>query len=182
MKSFIFGIFILLVSATLLHANEDKAVKEALLKYNYGIIKMAKSGETAFFKSFVKEDIVTKMMLWVKSWQDNNLVMLAEIKDFRFGPITYGEHNASITTMENWNFTYVDISTRKVAADTITMLYKMRYTLKKQENGWMIVDIKHLDEKQFITPEAQKTLPGRAEEKTLQGFVPSYPQKKIATH
>lgn len=182
MKSLLLGFSIWMVLAATLHANEDKAVKHALLKYNYGIIKMAKSGETEFFKSFVKEEVVTKLMLWVKAWHDNNLVMLAEINDFRFGPITYNENNASITTMENWNFTYVNIATREMAAETVTILYKMRYTLQQQENGWMIVDIKHLDEKQFITPEAQKPLSYPTGEKSSKITVPPNPQNKIATH
>ncbi len=173
MKSFVLGISALLIFAATLHANEDKAVKHALLKYNYGIIKMAKSGETEFFKSFVNKEIVTKLMLWVKAWQDNNLVMLAEIKDFRFGPINYSGDRATITTMENWNFTYVDIATRKVAAEKVTMLYKMRYTLQQQKNGWMIVDIQHLDEKQVNVPEDHPA--------TGKG-VSAYPQSDIATH
>jgi len=146
MRPFVLVVVILIISNGPLFANDEKEIKHALLKYNYGIIKMAKSGETDFFKSFVKKEVVTKLMLWVKAWQDNNLVMLANINDFQFSPIVYNENNATMTTTENWSFSYVNIATKKMAHDNVDMLYKMRYTLEKHPHGWMIVEIKHLEE------------------------------------
>ncbi len=175
-------IVVLTLFAPLLYADADKAVKDALLKYNYGIIKMAKSGETEFFKSFVDEAVVTKLMLWVKAWQDNNFVMLAEINDFRFGPIIYGDHNATVTTLENWNFTYVDIATRKVAAETVTMFYQMRYTLQQREKGWVITKIDHLREEQFKVPEAQRTYPKPDSADALKRSLPMHQKSNVATH
>lgn len=150
MKKVFFTIFVALSCATLLTANtikDDKAIKHTLLKYNYGIIKMAKSGETDFFKTFVKKEVVTKLMLWVKSWQDNNLVMIADINDFQFSPIIYNEDNATMTTREEWTFSYVNIATKEIALEPVDIYYEMRYTLEKKGDSWMIVEIKHLKEK-----------------------------------
>ncbi len=175
MRRYFLTFFVTLFCATSVYASEDKAIKHALLKYNYGIIKMAKSGETDFFKSFVKEDVVMKLMVWVESWQDNNLVMLADINDFVFGPILYNEDNASITTMENWDFSYINIATREMALDPVNMLYKMRYTLKKQDEGWMIVDIKHLEEKQFTKPNSHTPSLNTKQKKPAEDFTFSEP-------
>jgi hypothetical protein len=109
---------------------------------------MAKTGETNFFKPFVKEEIVTKMMLWVKSWHDNNLVMRAQINDIVFLPIKYNEDNATITTMEDWTFNYYNIATKQLAHKNVDIYYKMQFTLQKKEDNWMIVEVKHIEEKE----------------------------------
>ncbi len=128
--------------------NDEKYIKDAVLKYDYGIIKMAMTGETDFFKPFVKKEIVTKLMLWVKSWHDNNLVMRAQINDIVFLPIQYNEDNATITTMEDWTFNYYNIATKKLAHDNVDIYYKMQFTLQKKDDNWMIVEVKHIEEKE----------------------------------
>ena len=145
----------LILSLDAAEISDDKQIKHTVLKYDYGIIKMAKSGETDFFKPFVKKEMVTKLMLWVKSWHDNNLVMRAQINNIEFLPIAYNEDNATITTMESWTFNYFNIVTKKIAHENVDIFYKLRFTLKKEKDGWMIVDIKHLEEKE-ITKKTMK--------------------------
>ncbi len=144
-----FFIVVILFCITTLYANEDKAIKDALLKYNYGIIKMGLSGKTDFFKEFLKKEEAIKLQVWFESWKFSNLTYVARINDLRFSPIVYNENNATIRTLENWTFSYVNLATRKVALEPITMFYKMRYTLKKHDGKWMIVAIKVLKEKIF---------------------------------
>lgn len=164
------------------HVSDDKQIKHALLKYNYGIIKMATSGKTEFFKSFVTEEVLIKLMVWVESWQVNNLVMIANINDFRFGPISYGEHNATMTTMENWDFSYVSLLTKEMALAPVNILYKMRYTLEKHDTGWMIVAVEHLDEKEVIRPDRHKpALEPKVQKPSEDAVQPTTPQK-IQTH
>lgn len=138
----------LIISINAYEINNDKQIKHTVLKYDYGIIKMAKTGETDFFKPFVKKEMVTKLMLWVKSWHDNNLVMRAQINNIEFLPITYNEDNATIVTMENWTFNYLNVATKKIAHEDVDIFYKLEFTLKKKDNEWMIVNIKHIEEKE----------------------------------
>ena len=152
MRRYVLFFLIVFCCTSILQANEDKAIKNILLKYNYGIIKMAKTSETDFFKSFMKEEMVTKLMLWVKAWHDSNLVMLAKINDFKFGAIAYNEDNVTIRTLENWSYSYVDISTKKIVVEPTQIFYKMHYTLQKIDGNWLIIAIKHLQEEQFKNP------------------------------
>jgi len=149
MKRYFLPIYVTLLCVASLHANEDKAIKDILLKYNYGIIKMGRSGETEFFKSFVKEDVAVKLQVWFESWKFSNLTFLAELNDLRFSPIAYNENNATIRTMENWTFSYVNLATKKIALKPTKIFYKMQYTLQKYDNKWMIVAIKKLKEEKF---------------------------------
>lgn len=137
-------------------ANEDKGIKDALLKYNYGIIKMAKSGETEFFKSFVTKEVAEKLQVWFESWKFSNLTFIAKINDLRFSPIAYNEHNATIRTMENWTFTYVNLVTKEIALEPVNIFYKMHYTLQKREGIWTIVAVNNLQEEVFTKPNTHK--------------------------
>jgi len=184
MKRFLIIISIFIICGVALQANnkDDKAIKHALLKYNYGIIKMAKSGETDFFKSFVKKEVVTKLMLWVKSWQDSNLVMLGQIDDFRFFPITYNENNATISTLENWTYSYINIATKEMALEPENIFYEMKYTLQKNNGQWTIIDIKHIREESFKKENIHKPDMVPQEQKPQESLSPQSAQAKIATH
>jgi len=164
------------------HISDEKHIKHALLKYNYGIIHMGKSGETAFFKEFVEKETAMKLQVWFESWKFSNLTYIADIRDLRFGPITYYENNVSISTMENWDFTYVNLLTRKIEFKPVNILYKMQYTLKKEEGRWMIVDIKHLEEKLIEPSETHTPLLEKDVEKPPTDLTFPQSQQKIATH
>jgi len=162
--------------------SDDKKIKHTLLKYNYGIIKMGRSGETAFFKEFVKEEVAMKLQVWFESWKFNNLTIVAAINDLRFSPIVYNESNATITTLENWSFSYVDLTTKKYALNPVNILYKMHYTLQKKGDDWMIVAIKRLEEKLLETSETHTPSLNATKKQAEEDFVFSEPQKKIKTH
>ncbi len=162
--------------------SDDKKIKHALLKYNYGIIKMGRSGETEFFKTFVAEDVAMKLQVWFESWKFNNLTMLAEINDLRFSPVTYNDANATITTLENWTFSYVDLTTKKLAHDPVNVVYKMNYTLQKQGDDWIIVAIKHLEEKQLSVSSSHVPSLKPQETQLDEDFDFSEPQKRMKTH
>jgi hypothetical protein len=161
MKTIFLTLFISSFLSVSLLASSDKEIKHTLLKYNYGIIKMGKSGETQFFREFVKKDVAMKLQVWFESWKFSNLTYIAKINDLRFSPIVYTENNATITTIENWTFSYVNLATKELAHDDVNIFYKMRYTLEKQPKGWMIVEVKHLQEKKIEkdshSPSLEKT-------------------------
>ncbi len=173
-------ISVIVIGAVEIH--DDKKIKHTLLKYNYGIIKMGRSGETEFFKEFVKEDVAMKLQVWFESWKFSNLTIIAEINDLRFSPITYNETNATITTLENWTFSYVDLTTKKLAHNPVTIFYKMHYTLQKDGDNWMIVAIKRLEEKQLDTSESHTPSLNPKREQPQEDFAFSEPQKRIKTH
>jgi len=152
-KIILLSIFLL---SSLFANSEDKYIKDTLLKYNYGIIKMGKSGKTQFFKEFVKEDVAVKLQVWFESWKFSNLTYIAKINDLKFSPISYNENNATINSVENWTFSYVNLATKEVALEPTKIFYKMHYTLKKNGDKWMIVAIKKLHEEVFTKPNAHK--------------------------
>lgn len=166
--------------ASSLFANEDKYIKDTLLKYNYGIIKMGLSGETQFFKEFVKEDVAIKLQVWFESWKFSNLTYIAKINDVRFSPIYYNEHNATIKTLENWTFSYVNLATKRLALKPMHMFYEMQYTLAKKDDKWMIVEIKHLREKHVTDPNIHK--PSLEKNQPANDTDSGNTQGNIATH
>jgi len=168
MKKHFFSIVISFFFITSLSANENKYIKDTLLKYNYGLIKMGLSGETQFFKEFVKKDVAMKLQVWFESWKFSNLTYVAKINDLRFSPIVYNENNATISTMENWTFAYVNLDTKDYALKPINILYQMNYTLQKYGNKWKIIAIKHLKE-EVLTDEKKHKFDFKPKKNSLKG-------------
>ncbi len=131
------------------NVGDEKQIKHALLQYNYGIIKMTKSGNTQLLKDMLPEKLYFKLMVWADSWKFNNLTMVAQINDLRFSPISYNENNATIRTLENWTYGYADLIKKDYALKPRNIFYKMHYTLEKKEDSWMIVAVKILQEEEF---------------------------------
>jgi hypothetical protein len=164
------------------NVDDDKRIKDALLKYNYGIIKMTRSGNTTLLKDMLPEKLYLKLMVWADSWKFSNLAMVAEINDFRFSPIAYNENNATIRTLENWTFGYADLVKRDYALEPMNMFYKMHYTLKKKGDQWMIVDIKILEEELFEKPKAHEPKVEEKKSKPLDDTSGQNIKGKIETH
>ncbi|MCK9472122.1 hypothetical protein [Sulfurimonas sp.] len=160
------------------NVNDDKRIKDSLLKYNYGIIKMTNSGNTKLLKDMLSQEVYFKLMVWADSWKFSNLAMVAQINDLRFSPIAYNENNATIRTMENWTFGYADLVKRDYALKPMTIFYKMKYTLKKHHGEWIIVAVENLQEEVFTEPNTHETSLLEKKEKPKEEAV----QGKIETH
>lgn len=163
-------------------ANDDKYIKDALLKYNYGIIKMGKSGEFNFFKNFVAQDVAIKLQVWFESWKFSNLTYIAQINDLRFSPIAYNEDNATIRTLENWTFSYVDLGTKEFALEPTNIFYKMKYTLKNHHGNWIIVAVEKLEEEIFTKPNTHEPSVKDKKEEPQDDTSAQNSKGKIATH
>lgn len=162
-------LFILLLMTQLGIANsnvdDDKRIMDTLLKYNYGIIKMTKSGDTHLLEKMLSQEVYFKLMIWADSWKFSNLAMVAQINDLKFSPIAYNENNATIRTMENWTFAYADLVKRDYALKPMTIFYKMKYTLKKHHGEWIIVAVENLQEEVFEKPSTHKPMVEQKKEK-----------------
>lgn len=165
-----------------LSANDDKHIKDALLKYNYGIIKMGKSGEFDFFKNFVAQDVALKLQVWFESWKFSNLTYIAQINDLRFSPIAYNEDNATIRTLENWTYAYVDLQKRDYALEPTNIFYKMKYTLKNHHGNWIIVAVDKIEEETFMPNKEHEPSIEEKKEEPLDDTPAQNSQGKIATH
>jgi len=164
------------------NVDDDKRIKDALLKYNYGIIKMTKSGNTKLLKNLLSQEAYFKLMVWADSWKFSNLAMVAQINDLRFSPIAYNEENATIRTMENWTYAYADLIKRDYALEPTTIFYKMKYTLKKHHGQWIIVAVENLQEETFVKPNTHKPSVDEKKEKPLDDSSGQNAKGKIETH
>jgi hypothetical protein len=164
------------------NVNDDKRIKDALLKYNYGIIKMTKSGDTKLLKDLLSEDLYYKLMIWADSWKFSNLAMVAKINDLRFSPIAYNENNATIRTLENWTYAYANLVEKNYALEPTTIFYKVKYTLKKHHGNWMIVAVENLQEETFVEPNTHEPKVEEKKEKPLDDTSGQNSKGKIETH
>lgn len=150
MKKIIFLLLLLAsYSVAISNVDDDKRIKHELLKYNYGIIKMTKSGNTKLLKDMLPQKLYFKLMVWADSWKFSNLAMVAKINDLRFYPVKYNETNATIKTIENWTYGYADLVKKDYSLKPRNIFYRMNYTLKRDGDSWMIVDVDILKEEEF---------------------------------
>lgn len=183
MKRILF-ILLLITQVSIANSNvdDDKRIMDTLLKYNYGIIKMTKSGDTKLLKDMLPEKLYFKLMVWADSWKFSNLAMVAQINDLRFSPIAYNENNATIRTLENWTYAYANLVEKNYALEPTTIFYKVKYTLKKHQGEWMIIAVENLQEETFIKPDMHELSVEEKSKKPLDDNSGQNLKGKIETH
>lgn len=162
--------------------SDEKKILDTIFKYNYGIVKMARTGDNHFMKGIVSEEVRVDVKVWFESWMFSNLTFLADINDIRFSGVTFNENNATITTQENWTFSYVNLQTRKIELEPITIFYEMNYTLQRDGEKWKIVDIKHIKEQVFERKETHKVVPKEKNSSPKESFLSLPTKEKIASY
>ena len=128
--------------------NSDAAIERTIQQYNIGVIEAAKTGKVHQLYPYAKEEVVTKIYVWVMSWQENNLYMQAKIDSFGFKQIEIDMKHAKVTTNEVWTYRYYDAKNKKTAWPETRITYETEYLLFLHNRRWMIEKITVISEKQ----------------------------------
>ena len=142
-------IAILLFSLATAHAaSDEEAVKKLVHTYAQGIITLADTGSEKHFEGVVTKALQTKLMLWIKAWQDDNLYMNARIKRIGFNALDINGTSARVVTKEAWNYQYINTKLKKIVLPQTDVDYLIEYSLQKEDENWIIDKVTTLSETQ----------------------------------
>ncbi len=145
---FILNIAFVLSSCTQLEkAKETAVIKDTVLSYNKMLIEAAKTGDVEPLKRILIQREREKLNHWIASWQDSNVYMDGKIENIKFKNITISGNTAHVITSEDWIYEYRNLETRQLVLPASGIYYDMEYLLLKQENTWIINEIKVQSEK-----------------------------------
>ncbi|MCL4537845.1 MAG: hypothetical protein M1610_09675 [Nitrospirae bacterium] len=146
---FLVLIFELLLSACtqIEKAKDVTLVKDAVMRYNKGLIEAAKTGNVESLKGMASDDVLRRLYHWIAAWEDSDLYMDATAKDIKFKNINIIGQTARVLTAEDWIYEYKSIKTKRVALPASGIYYEMEYILQKRDNKWVITAINIKSEK-----------------------------------
>ncbi|MCK9373188.1 MAG: hypothetical protein M0P91_08315 [Sulfuricurvum sp.] len=146
-KSAVGSVLFFLIS-TGLFASEESMIRESVRQYTQGIIIASKKDRVEHMEPFATEKRAQKLMIWMKSWHENNYFMDSSIEKIDFGPIRIDKEKATVTTQERWRWRYIQIVTKEVSQPWTQSDYAMQYNLVKIGPRWKVDDAKILSEKE----------------------------------
>lgn len=126
----------------------DAAIQKTITQYNLGVLEAVKTGKVHTLYPYAKEEVVTKIYVWIMSWQENNLYMQARIESLDFKKIEADQKHARVTTNEVWTYRYYDAKNKKMAWPETRITYETEYRLFLHNRRWMIDNVRVISEKQ----------------------------------
>jgi hypothetical protein len=142
----IFIIFFLISCSWIENIKEERIVKKIVSEYNRLLIEVNKTRNLEPMQKIADKPVVRKLYLWMAAWEDGNAFMDAELKSLDFQNIKITGNNASVKTIEKWDYEYRDLDTKEVLSPKESVRYEMEYILEKREGKWLITRINILKE------------------------------------
>lgn len=143
--------------------DDVEEIKNVVKMYNRIVIEESKNDRHRDIRTFIKmmeeiatHDIARKLYIWIQSWHENGLFMNARLENLSFEQVDVKDGKAEVTTKENWIYNYFDRRIGKEVLSDREIFYRVKYTLKKVKNRWLLFRIKVLEEKQKKTNQEEK--------------------------
>ncbi len=111
------------------------------------LIEAAKTGDVEPSKGILIQKEREKLYRWIASWHDSHVYMDGKIENITFKNITRSVNSASATTSEDWIYEYKNLETGQSVLPASDIYCEMEYLLLKQDNTWIINEIKVKSEK-----------------------------------
>lgn len=140
----------LLILSINLNAKEEgkKSFESLVVAYNHGIIKAAQKNKFEHLKNYLTKEIFLRTLVWIESFQDNNLFMDSKVLTIEFDEYKQKTYSATLKTKEVWKYRYINIKTKEIVKKPIEVTYELKYYFVLLKDGaWKINHIKILDEK-----------------------------------
>lgn len=149
--------YLFLFIALLQADTQEKKIKETIWLYNDVLINTSREykenenfEDLKSFEMFATKDMVRKLYLWIKSWQDSNQFMDAKLNSIKFKKIDIKGDRAEVLSDEKWTYRYFGYISKNKTAEIdspIDIFYSLKYFLVKANNIWKIEKIEALSEK-----------------------------------
>lgn len=157
MRALLYYLFLFLFAASLQASVQTEKIKETILLYNDVLINTSREykenenfEDLKNFEMFATKEMVRRLYLWIKSWQDSNQFMDAKLNSIKFKKISIKGDRAEVLSDEKWTYRYFGYISKNKTAEIdppIDIFYSLKYFLVKTNNIWKIEKIEALSEK-----------------------------------
>ena len=129
-------------------ASDEMIIRESVRQYTLGIITASKKDSVEHLEPYATEKRAQKLMIWMKSWHENNYFMDSAIEKFAVESVKQHGKKATVKTRERWRYRYIQIVTKQVTQPWTQADYMMKYDLVKIGPHWKVDEAKILSEKE----------------------------------
>lgn len=130
-----------------LFASEESNIRETIRKHAHGIIIASKKDRVDHMEPYATEKRAQKLMIWMKSWHENNYFMDSSIEKIEFKSVQVKKEKVTVITQEKWKWRYIQIVTREVTQPWTVSDYTMKYNLVKVGPYWKVDESEIISEK-----------------------------------
>lgn len=124
----------------------EEGIKNAVKGYNQAVItgNMA-SKYLKIVRKYAADRETSRVIVFAEEDRSKGRIMRSKLTELAFDKITTAGDTVDVRTSEKWEFDYIDWKTGKVKEPMREMSYKLKYTLVRMENKWMVGKLEQLE-------------------------------------
>jgi hypothetical protein len=138
---------IILISFTLLScSNESVEIKNTVTAYNKILPEALAKPDEHIMEYFTSNNELSRIGAYILFLKTQKKIMVSDLKELEFIETIVSEDRktATLKTVEQWTFYYVDYKTREPVTEEEAIKYENTYTVVKEKDHWVVdkIDIK----------------------------------------
>lgn len=120
-----------------------EGMKNAVLGYTQAIMDAHLSDRhIKFIRKYATDKEAKRVFVFINTDRERGLAMAMRLNKMTFDNISTSENLNLVDTSENWDFHYLDIKTSKPVEPVKEMRYKLRYTMMREGEKWLVAKLK----------------------------------------
>jgi hypothetical protein len=117
-------------------------VKAVVARYDELLRDGYQRQNMSWMREVATEEQAQKLYHHMAALAEGNLRLVSTLEDLRFVRVDVGSGGeASVDTREVWDFTHYRIATGEKFAEEMGFVYRMAYTLRKEQGRWIITGV-----------------------------------------
>lgn len=140
------SIMILISFALFSCSNESIEIKNTVTAYNKILPEALAKPDEHIMEYFTSNNELSRIGAYILFLKTQKKIMVSDLKELEFIEtiVSKDRKTATLITLEQWTFHYVDYKTREPVTEEEAIRYENRYTMVKEKDHWVVdsIDIK----------------------------------------
>ncbi len=127
-------------------SNESIEIKNTVTAYNKILPEALAKPDEHIMEYFTSNNELSRIGAYILFLKTQKKIMVSDLKELEFIEtiVSKDRKTATLKTVEQWTFHYVDYKTREPVTEEEAIRYENRYTMVKEKDHWVVdrIDIK----------------------------------------
>lgn len=124
----------------------EEGLKNAIRGYNTAVINAHLSdAHMRFLSKYAIESESQRVYIWINTDRERKIAMHMRVNKLVFDNVSSSKDSGAVETSEQWDYQFIDVETGKPTEPVKDARYKLRYSLIRQNDAWIVERIEELE-------------------------------------
>ncbi len=121
-------------------------LKRTVIMYNKGLMEAHKNRSFDLLEKVALKKEVDRVRAFVNAYLGMGQMMEPDLKDLTYRDIGIEDGRATVRTIEDWSYRWIDVRTGREVEPLRGIRYEMEYHLVKRNGRWLVEKVRIISE------------------------------------